>query len=479
MNESRILQMLKQMFLKKDYVKVLLYIAFVLLLCIYISNRITVIFTTNIELSTGESNNIWNIINVNNGKALYSNPEDMPFEIFQYSPLSQLIYVAVTKITSIDNYINISRFLRFFNLIVNCMVALGGFLFAKRYLKLSDINAFVVAFFCLLLLGHMCWIVRPDALSVFFLFYACIFAYCSLKNEKLIYVSSVLTVLALFTKQDAIQLFIIIPVSFFLIKRFRLGIKYFYSVLLVGFVVFLIFYGIYGDVFVKSVIGGVSISPSLIYAFNVLNRYLQLYNFYPILIVVASMYMIIKSKEEGFVFLSMLLIGAFIFALGTSLKPGAGSNYYTLANLLGVLILSRIYINMKQTKIIGILIICWAYYFFTGILFHYTSKSFDFSMDKYNNVHSVALEIRKSLPEDFKIYTTDVYLKLELAEHSILPNNEYYPESSFNLENINKESFYIYGDIEKDWLFINVLKNGNLREIDTINGIKLFSYGEK
>lgn len=475
MEESKFLIGVKRILGNVKFLKTMLYVAIGLLLLGYVINRATVIMTTNVELTTGESNNMWSILNVLNGKNLYTNPENSPYEIYQYAPFSQYVYVGIAKLFSSLDYIDLYKLLRFVNLLFNCMVAYVCYRFIRRH-DISIINALVGTFFCMLLLGDMCWYVRPDALSVLFMIAACVTAYYSFSQNRLIFVSALFTAMAFGTKQDAIQLLAIIPVSFFLIKKYCLGLIYLFSALALCAMIFCSLYFYYGEVYIHSIIGGVSITPSVMFAFGVLNRYLQLYNFFPIVMIVASIWSILKLKEQEDVFLALLVIGTFIFAMGTSLKPGGHPGYYTLSNILGTLLMAVLLREMQYKNVISVFSVLWAFYFFSGMVLHYTSRSFDFSCDRYEKAKISAQKLHQVLPKDFKLYTTDIYLKLELAEHTILPNTEFYPESPFNIQKAIEDTFYIYGEIDSDYLISHKLRKDKIHEI-SVDEMKLYVYG--
>lgn len=477
MEESKFLIWVKSILGNEKLFKAMLYGVMLLLLGLYVINRVVVIYTTNIDLTTGESNNMWNILKVLNGERLYTNPEKAPYEIFQYAPLSQYVYIGLAKLFSISDYLSLYKLFRFVNVLFNCIVAFVIYRFARKH-GISIVNSLICGFVGLLLLGQLCWYVRADVFTVCFMVIACVTAYYSLQQNRYIIVSVFFTVMAFFAKQDAIQLLAIIPVVFFLIKKYRLGLVYFFVSVIICALIFISLWLYYGDVYVDSVIRGVSMSPSITFAFGVFNRYLQLYNFLPITIVVTALLAVLRSKEQNEVFLAILVLGTFLFAIGTSMKPGGGPSYFTLANILGVLLMILFMRRFPHKRISSALVVVWACYFYSGMMFHYTSKSFDFNPEGYEKAKIIAENLRLVLPENFKLYTTDNYLKLELAKHTILPNSEYYPVTPFDMHKAIEDSFYIYGDVYNDWVFTEMLRKDKIHEIDTINGIKLYAYGE-
>jgi hypothetical protein len=144
-------------------------------------------------LVNGETNNVWNAINVANGKRIYSNPEQLPLEVFQYTPLSQLPIIFLSKFfdsKSIYYVHNIFTFGRLFVLIFNLI----GFYFIFKITKLLTNNNFIssasaILGFCML--THLAFAIRPDSLLIFALFFN---VFCFVKgyfenNFKLIYLA--------------------------------------------------------------------------------------------------------------------------------------------------------------------------------------------------------------------------------------------------------------------------------------------------
>ena len=121
------------------------------------------------EISVGETNNIWNALNVANGRALYCNPENTPFEIFQYTPLSQFPTVIFAKLLD-SNSLNYGYYVlaigRVFSLIFNLLTFYLVFLLLSRILKIDKTLSLAAAIGGFGLLTHLAFAVRPDAMSL-------------------------------------------------------------------------------------------------------------------------------------------------------------------------------------------------------------------------------------------------------------------------------------------------------------------------
>ena len=86
---------------KSEIIKIIIYCWLVALL-IY---RLVISFSYKSELTNGESNNIWKAINVANGNTIYNNPEQLPLDVFQYTPISEYPIILFAKVLN-PNSIN-------------------------------------------------------------------------------------------------------------------------------------------------------------------------------------------------------------------------------------------------------------------------------------------------------------------------------------------------------------------------------------
>jgi hypothetical protein len=276
---------------------------------------------------------------------------------------------------------------------------------------------------------HLNWTVRVDALSVFISVVIILFSLRLVEEDfdyKKLIILSILVALSTFTKQDGIQFALIIPVAFVLVRRIKQGLMMFTFCFLsiAGF--WFISYIIWGDDFYASVIGGVSNPTSISNAFDVVNRYFQLYGVLPIVIISLSIWGVFKFETIQDQFLSFLVIGLFCFASVTSLKLGAWVNYFTLFNLAGVLLLSSGLKFIRNFNFAIVALICFIVYFFSGHIFHYLTPEFTLSKTELNEKQKLSSVIRKKIPKGYYIYTNDDILELYLYDKTIFPNQVFY-----------------------------------------------------
>jgi hypothetical protein len=275
---------------------------------------------------------------------------------------------------------------------------------------------------------HLNWTIRVDALSV--LISVALVVYCLNHLNKLdlknLIVISFLINISIFIKQDGIQFIGIIPIALILIQKFKEGI------LLFVFSLFFLISGyffanfIWGQNFYDSVIGGVSNPISVSNAFDVINRYFQLYSILPILIISFAIWGVLRSMSEKDQFLSIVVIGAFSFACLTSMKLGAWVNYFSLFNLLGIILLSRGILYIRRFEFAIFIVVCFMFYFISGHVYHYLTPEFSLDKKELTEKKVLSERIRKMLPSDKFIYTNDDILELYLHDRTIFPNQVFY-----------------------------------------------------
>lgn len=455
---------------------------FIALVLGYFATRIMFVLSYNIELMNGETNNVWNILNVLNGRSLYMDPSEKPYEIFQYTPLSQLLYIGILKILNISDLVGIYRVLRVLNLIINLFASFYSYFLFKKTIKIRKDICLWLSFLGLLLLTTQNWVIRPDALATLLTFIAVGVSYTAIYKNSFRYlsISGFITAVAVFCKQDAIQLVFIIPVAFLLLRKFKFGMYYFIISTAFILLLFYLFRFLFGDVFVVSVIGGLNNGISFLDAFSIVNYYFQIYSIYPIIVITLALYVLFNKNDSNITYLALLVFGTFVFALGTSLKPGAWINYFTMFNLTGVLFISSLLKVYSRIALLKFLYLFFGFYFFTGIFFHYITPALSFNNEEMVIKEKQSNKIRDLMSSDDHLYTNDNSIKLFLFDKTIFPNHEYYGVSKFKYNNIReiKEHLYIlYKDNIPDHVldYVISLKEQEVKLFTQIDSMKLFS----
>ena len=190
---------------KINFKKDLLFYILMLIILLY---RLNICISFKPEISVGETNNIWNALSVANGKPMYSNPEDTPFEIFQYTPYSQIPIIGASYIlnnNSNNYYYQVMVIGRLLSLLFNVLTFFFVYKIMYNQLKTRNEIAKWAALFGFCILTHLSFSIRPDALAIL-LTVASIYlfgkAYFN-ETYKAYLLSGVFLSISFYTKQDS------------------------------------------------------------------------------------------------------------------------------------------------------------------------------------------------------------------------------------------------------------------------------------
>ena len=456
--------------------------------------RLLICFNYKIELVNGETNNVWNAINVANGKRIYSNPEQLPLEVFQYTPLSQLPIILMSKFfddKSVFFIHNVFTFGRIFVLIFNVI----GYYFLYKTSRILTINKFISYASAILgfsILTHITFAIRPDALLLCALFFN---VFCFIKgyfenNFKLIYLSCFLIAFSTLIKQDAF--IVMAPLMFFLmlLRKWKVflisGITFIFSLI----IIYGVSYFIFGQYFLYSILKGlqnpIQIS-NMIYVFDRANSFFGLHFIFGIAVIMYNL--IYRNKIHSILIISLLTLFYLILGVLSTLKVGSGFSYYTpYISFSSILIIEFLYsfFNNDRKKIkITFLIGVSACLFITRQIYIYTSPfiRFDKSKNEYLtkiNEANLIKDLLKLRASDH-IVVVDQYHKLQLSQNSVLINQEYYGVSKFDYSNfkaqINKRIKYFIYDPKQSSTIENLNSTFKLN-IDKYKDLKMIELNE-
>jgi hypothetical protein len=424
------------------------------LLAALVIYRLTICFNYTPELCVGETNNIWSAMNVAHGKQMYTHPEETPFEIFQYTPVSQLPIILGAKIFNSESA-NYSYYVLVFGRICSLVFNLLTFYLLYRLMftvfkvsKTLSLAAVLVGFG---LLTHLAFGIRPDALSLLFIFISVyVFAVSYFKNEgKKIFVSSIFFAFSFFIKQDSflilsgIGLFLMVEKKWKLI--FQLAISF-----AISFVVFLLlFKSLFGPNFMLSIFGGLSQGFEIKQIVMVFERFLNFYN-YLLFIAIVFTVMVLKKAGDSSIsyFLVFISIVSFSIAFITSVKLGSWINYYTqfvIYSILLIFYMVNYYNKLEDKKIVEsamtyFSLVVVAIFIFQQI-FHYTSPFLKYNQSKQEYA-SLTKEFdsfkKEAKTKNYVIFTFNKPLKLILFKNTIFPNTEYYHHTLFSFDGYSK-----------------------------------------
>lgn len=433
------------------------------------------------EISVGETNNIWNALNVANGRSLYCNPEDTPFEIFQYTPLSQIPVVLFAKMfdnNSPDYWYHVLVVGRISSLIFNLLTFYLIFLLLYRNLKIDKTISLAAAIGGFGLLTHLSFAVRPDALSLCLIILSVYFFSIAYFHEKMRYLvySGVLFAVSFFAKQDSFLILSALGLCLLIQKQWKNILILAFTFLSSFAILLVVFHFIFGKYFFLSIIGGLAQGYSLSQVFDVFERFLHFYSVWFYLGIFCS-YIIIKQiplNKTGVFVLTLSLVSFFI-ALSTSFKFGSWINYYTQYVIYTVILVYYVADLVKTNKQIIVngvtyfTIIVVSVFLFFQIL-HYTSPFLKYveSKGKHEVLASQFSSFKKKIEsKDQLVFTFDKQLKLFLYKNTLFPNTEYYHHTIFSIDKYNRLS-------SKDKLSYVLLNNeiGN-EQLMTLNYYKI------
>jgi len=283
------------------------------------------------DLGGFERNVIWGIQRIMSGRALYTNPENLPFSFVQYMPLYYELLAFLGKLFSIQpgDAHGVYRLAR----ILNLMISLGfsGIVFftSFRRFKVPLFLAGTFAILSFLVSDTFTISGRPDSLKAFFLILQ-VFVLSKSNGLKLRYkmvTAFLLSLCCFLCKQDGIVAFGILPLAFLFGAEWKnLGIYVVGAGLVLASGLIFLQWN-YGDYFFANTVGGLKNGISLSWFMSVFRGYFGLYVilFAPALML-AFEFAYEKNRELRVLAAAMFVV--FFPSLLASLKFGSGVNYF-------------------------------------------------------------------------------------------------------------------------------------------------------
>jgi hypothetical protein len=435
-------------FTQSKYLPILTFVSLAVLWLLY---RITIALNQTPELLNGETNNIWNALKVISGKPIYTNPEAIPYEIFQYTPISQLPIIFFAWFE--NNFFPSQDFIftlgagRILSLVYNILTAFVIFKILKNQLKVRTFLAWFGSLIFLCLLPHHFFAIRPDSMALLFTITGIYFftkAYFQDHQTSFI-LSGVILSFSFFVKQDAFLISGAFGIVLLLSKNIR-GLILFSASLFFTLGILLFIAPVFlGSNFYNSVFGGVALEMKFSQFSYVLLRY---FTFYYLLaaLVIFSISIVIKNRNEHgkhLLFFFITFIVTFCFAALTSFKVGSHFNYYELPTIISLLFIVFSVDKKNQltknetTLIVGTICIVFtvSLHFLYFQYYHYTSPFLknkvaqNFRTNSIANNQKIFNELNNS---NLNICSYDTRSRIILAKKVILPNSEFYGISKFS-----------------------------------------------
>lgn len=472
-----------------------------LIFSLMLAMRIALIFSYAPDISVGEDNNVWNVQKVLLGKPLYTNAEEAPFEVFQYTPLSQYPVIWTAKIMNLKPGVDVRELFaigRIFSLLYVLLCAGLIFYSLKKWFNVPGVLACFASLLTFTGLTQLSFTLRPDALLCLTFISSILFFLKFLKDKKKsgLIIASLFAVLAIFTKQNGIQLPILFIAFAFVFTDLKTTIKVMFWFLAFCTAFFLLFYALYGQQFLIAAIGGVDNPVDFIRGYQVWDHFFFMYMPFVIGFVFISLVFLQKGKSDSSKFLSVALIGTLLFALVSMMKEGSWINYFSEFFIIGN-IATAIYLD-EQIKLNGsvskylkfaifIFMIFWGLNTFVHQYFHRHAEHLSARPKiQYFKEKEVADFLSgQAMPERTFVFTPLKHLKNLIPQYSILPNTEYYSVSKMNFKKVRDYSIsgklsYIVLE-SSDFPGYRTLKQmdivtDNYVLLKKINGISIYKY---
>ena len=456
-------------------------VIFALWIVILLTYRISICFSYLPELSNGESNNIWKAINVANGKPIYTNPEELPLEIFQYTPISQLPIIGIAKLLnkeSVDYVYLVTAYGRLYELFANILLVILIYHISIKYLGNSKHTSITSALLILSLFTNPAFTVRPDA-TLLLLLGITMWSYLKMEQSnqvKWTFITSFFIITCFYTKQDGILIAGPMAIRLISLKKWNqfFSLSFISVGLLIGSIAISPY--VFGEHFFTCVFKGLKNTSSIKQIIGVFDRAYGFYMIHFVLGLIVSICFLIKNRKDTIAFFAIASIFYFFVAFATSSKSGSWVNYYTPYIIFSTIVIFYFLTSLSFKKEIlppllttsfAIIIAC---LFIFKQIYVYTSPFIKPNNGKteYFTHYKIIQKIkfRLKIRENDNVLIANQFDRNFLANNSIMINTEYYSYASYKYESFKKQKnkkidYIIYKTKEKpsiDYLlqFFNV-----------------------
>ncbi|MBL7748060.1 MAG: glycosyltransferase family 39 protein, partial [Chitinophagaceae bacterium] len=435
----------------------------------YLIYRVMLVFFPHPDAGGVEVNVVYFIQRILDGQPFYSDPELPPYAIAQYSPLYYYLVAGVAKLSGSgpDNVFALFITGRIVSLVLNIAFVVVVFLICRKTMSVSLRRSAMVSFTAFIFL-QITSFARPDSLYHFFFMLTIYYFLTAAKKEEevkpfrsFILLAGVFAALALFSKQTAIVLPLVIGLWFVLKRKynnlflFSLVYVSITSLFMLGISFFLGY-----DLFIKNAIQGINNGVSITWYRNVI--LIPVYTGYGLVFLafftVVLLY-IKKDKRQLMKLSGFILLLLFVLLNGIALKfgsvPGYLTEWWTILFILTAyywpsfcMMASRIH-RWIPAIIVIILFALKGAEIVNPISEKIQALSSSLLMKGYENEKAVAEKVKKRLqPGDgfvvfTNIYTPDSYQANFLFRHAVMPQMEIVALSTYPMGKYN------YTDFEK------------------------------
>jgi hypothetical protein len=214
-----------------------------------------------------ETNVVYSIIKLINGKQLYTDPTVPPYDVTQYAPLYYLLCAAAARLLGLgpNDVASISSLGRGLSAFCGVILFISSYLFCARTLKADRIVAAASSSIAYVLCAPWLYLARPDALYSLCLFSSLALCYVAAGHGNRnssgvvpIAMSAILSALAVLSKQTGIQAFVAIVPFLAAMKEWRLAAIYLATSVAVLLLFFLSLRSLLGPAILQNALGGIA-----------------------------------------------------------------------------------------------------------------------------------------------------------------------------------------------------------------------------
>ena len=429
----------------KDPINILLFI-FLVTGTILLINKILLINNYSLDYHGIEQYMVGLIQKIIIKSPLYKNPYLPPFLPMTYTLLYFKINALIDSLFISNETFNFNNVHLIYvlgrttSLIFSLGIISMVFLIFKKITKEGWKPALIITILSFLVLSPHYFAVRPDALKTF-LYLAAIFLFLKyIKKRKtitLIFIS-ILCLLSIFSKQDAIGLPFMLAGFLLFTRKFKALLIFVLSFIIGFFMIIFIHYLSFGNDFIKNGLLLLDFEGVDAYWFvNVMipRYFLSIFIFYLFSIVIAAKWLRSNYSEE-MKFVAYMVLTTFLFSLLISIRWGSTPVYYTEFHLLSIIVITAFllitYRNIKNVmfaklrKPLMIVVLI-----FIGFL-----------LIMYNTIYKATLFYSKSdnynmYLKDKELYDISQYVKSK----NILIGNKYISDFNFEISVYIDEKF--------------------------------------
>lgn len=314
-------------------------LAFIVFL-LFVVYRVVLIFFPSPDIGGVEGNVVYFIQRILDGQSFYTDPEQAPYAIAQYSPLYYYLVAGVAKLCGIsaDDVFSVFVTGRIVSLVLNLGTISVVYYLCRNIFSVSFRRSLVAAVMTFIFL-QLTSFARPDSLYHFFSLISVYFFWGSIKKEnsgwtfqrKQILLAAFFSVITIFSKQTGFILPLVMGTCFLIFKQYK-ALLYFSTVYILVLVLMLAgVYAITGiTLFYKNAILGINNGISLgWYKNEFINSFYLKWGLLLVPLFIIVLNFARQEKDRLLRCAGIMLLLIFIFLNLIGLKMGSVSGYLT------------------------------------------------------------------------------------------------------------------------------------------------------